>query len=193
MDESWFKGPGWLTDGSTGPIQPEISETQEVKLERVKMRSTTKAIFLADDTSTGKNIREWSDELLNRVSYNWKLLRITAYVKRFIEGSRKSNKTGLLTRVEIDEAERVWVLSTQTWNEIRTDMALAKDETGWVRCIGRIQGYQPIFIPRESTFARRRIEHCHLQSLHGGVAATMFKVREILDPQAEISCQNCST
>ena len=25
-DESWFKGPGWLTDGSTGPTQPEIAE-----------------------------------------------------------------------------------------------------------------------------------------------------------------------
>ena len=49
LDESWFKGPGWLTDGSTGPIEPEISETQEVKLEAAKTRSTTKAMFLADE------------------------------------------------------------------------------------------------------------------------------------------------
>ena len=105
-------------------------------------------------------------------------MRITAYVKRFIDGCRKSKKTGPLTRVEIAEAERVWVRFTQTWKEIRTDMTLAKDETGLVRCTGRIQEYQPIFIPRESTFTRRLVEHCHLQSLHGGVAVTMSKVRE---------------
>ncbi len=108
----------------------------------------------------------------------WKLLRVTAYVKRFIEGCRKSKRIGPLTRVDIAEAERIWVRVTQTWNEIRTEMTVEKDETGLVRCIGRIQEYQPIFIPRESTLARRLIEHCHLQSLHGGVAATMSKVRE---------------
>ena len=177
LGESWFKGPGWLTDGFTGPTQPEISETQEVKVERAKTKPTSKAMFLVDDASTGENIREWADELLNRVSY-WKLLRITAYVKRFIDGCRKSKKTGPLTRDEMTEAERVWVRVTQTWNEMRTDMTLAKDETGLVRCMGRIQGYQPIFIPRESALTRRLIEHCHLQSLHGGVAATMSKVRE---------------
>ena len=35
-----------------------------------------------------------------------------------------------------------------------------------------------IFIPRESALARRIIEHCHVQTLHGGVAATMNKVRQ---------------
>ena len=99
-------------------------------------------------------------------------------MRRFIYGCRKSKKTGLLTRDEMMEAERVWVRVTQTWNEIRTDMTLAKDETRLVRCMGRIQEYQPTFIPRESTLARRLIEHCHLQSLHGGVAATMSNVRE---------------
>jgi hypothetical protein len=177
LGESWFKGPGWLTDGSTGPIQPEISETQEVKLERAKVKSTSKAMFVAEDASAEENAREWTDRLLNRMSY-WKLLRVTAYVKRFIEGCRKSKRIGPLTRVDIAEAERIWVRVTQTWNEIRTEMTVEKDETGLVRCIGRIQGYQPIFIPRESTLARRLIEHCHLQSLHGGVAATMSKVRE---------------
>ena len=70
LGESWFKGPGWLTDGSTGPTQPEISETQEVKVERAKTKPTSKAMFLVDDASTGENIREWADELLNRVSYS---------------------------------------------------------------------------------------------------------------------------
>ena len=67
LGESWFKGPGWLTDGSTGPIQPEISETQEVKLERAKVKSTSKAMFAAEDASAEENAREWTDKLLNRI------------------------------------------------------------------------------------------------------------------------------
>ena len=47
-----------------------------------------------------------------------------------------------------------------------------------VRCYGRIQGYTPNFIPRTSTLARRIIEHCHTQMLHGGVSATMSKVQQ---------------
>jgi hypothetical protein len=179
LGESWFKGPEWLTDGSDGPVQPEVSETQEVKLESVKVKSTSEAMFLAEDASDEEleDVREWADELLNRMSY-WKLLRVTAYVKRFAEGCRKNKRTGPLARMDMAGAEKVWVGVAQTSNEIRTEMTLEKDATGLVRCVGRIQGYHPIFIPRESTLARRLIEHCHLQSLHGGVAATMSKVRE---------------
>ncbi|XP_068680744.1 uncharacterized protein [Montipora foliosa] len=35
-----------------------------------------------------------------------------------------------------------------------------------------------LLIPRESVLARHIIEHCHVQTLHGGVAASMNKVRE---------------
>ena len=60
---------------------------------------------------------------------------------------------------------------------MKTDLRLAKDEDGLIRCNERIQGYTRIFIPRESALARRIIEHYHVQTLHGGVAATMNKVR----------------
>ena len=53
-------------------------------------------------------------------------------------------------------------------------MTLAKDETSLVRCIGQIQGYQAHIHTEtaESTFARWLMEHCHPQSLYGGVAVT---------------------
>ena len=59
-----------------------------------------------------------------------------------------------------------------------TNLRLAKDEAGLTRCYGRIQGYTPIFVPRKSAFARWIIKYSHLQTLHGGVAATMNKVRQ---------------
>ena len=59
-----------------------------------------------------------------------------------------------------------------------TNLQLTKDEDGLTRCYGWIQGYTPIFIPRKSAHARRIIEHSHTQTLHGGVAATMSKVRQ---------------
>ena len=57
-------------------------------------------------------------------------------------------------------------------------LRLAEDEVGILSCNERIQGYTPIFIPRKSALARSIIEHCHLQTLHGGVATTMNKVRQ---------------
>ena len=61
---------------------------------------------------------------------------------------------------------------------MKTDLRLAKDEDGLIRCNERIQGYTPIFILRESVLARWIIEHYHVQTLHGGVTGTMNKVRQ---------------
>ena len=59
---------------------------------------------------------------------------------------------------------------------MKIDVRLSKDEDGLIRFNERIQGYTPIFIPRDSALVRRIIEHYHVQTLHGGVAAIMNKV-----------------
>ena len=168
----WFKGPSWLSDESNRPLQPTILETNEVKAEKSKKE----AMLLTEET-TQENVNSWAEELLNRFSY-WKLLRITAYMKRFINGCRRSIQSGPITKSEISEAEEAWIQITQNTGDMATNLQLAKDEAGLTRCYGRIQGYSPIFIPRKSTLARRIIEHCHTQMLHGGVSATMSKVRQ---------------
>ena len=64
-----------------------------------------------------------------------------------------------------------WTQITQETCNMKIDLRLGKDEDG-------LLDYTPMFIPRDSALARRIIEHCHVQTLHGGVAATMSKVRQ---------------
>ena len=171
LKEFWLRGPSWLSDESARPEQPAILETDEAKAERHKKET----VLLAEDKAHGA-VKDWAEGLLHKFPY-WKLLRITAYVNRFIDGCKKSRRVGPITKSEIGEAEKKWIQITQETCNMKTDLRLAKDEDGLIRCNERIQGYTPIFIPRESLLARRIIEHYHVQTLHGGVAATMNKVR----------------
>lgn len=169
LTQLWFKGPSWISDEEENPKQPAIVETDEAKLERGKKE----ALMLTED-KTQETLKRWSG-LLNKFPY-WKLLRITAYVRHFTDGCRKRRRNGPLTKFEIMEAEKTWVQIAQQTCDMTTNLKLTADDSGVMRCDERIQGYKPIFIPRKSALARRIIEHCHLQTLHGGVAATMNRV-----------------
>lgn len=172
LTQLWFKGPSWIYDETDNPEQPAIMETDEVKLERGKKE----ALMLTEDKAQ-ETLKRLSEGLLNKFPY-WKLLRITAYVRRFTDGCRNRRRNGPLTRFEIMEAERTWVQIVQQTCDMTTNLKLTTDDNGVMRCNERIQDYKPIFIPRKSALARRIIEHCHLQTLHGGVAATMNRVRQ---------------
>ena len=52
------------------------------------------------------------------------------------------------------------------------------DNFGLLRCLSRIHDYNPIFVTREHLLAQSIIEHYQKETLHGGVEATMSKVRE---------------
>ena len=167
----WFKGPSWLSDEQNRPAQPAILETDEAKSEKCKKDP----MLLTEDT-TQDTVKSWAEELLKRFSF-WKLLRVTAYMKGFMNGCRRSKVDGPITKSEIVKAEEVRIRITQRTNDMATNLQLAKDESGLTRSYGRIQGYTPIFIPRKSALARRIIEHSHTQTLDGVLVATMSKVR----------------
>ena len=59
-------------------------------------------------------------------------------------------------------------------------MEVRKDGMCIWRWFGRVPGYNPAFIPRESILAQKIVEHCHKATLHGGAQAMMSKVRERL-------------
>ena len=67
---------------------------------------------------------------------------------------------------------------TQETIEVNKHITLEKDGDSILRCVGRVKGYNPVYIPRKAVLARKIIEYCHLQTLHGGVTATTCKVRE---------------
>ena len=87
-------------------------------------------------------------QLLHKYSSFWKLLRVTAYVKRFINNCAKTEKQkGPLKIEEFQAAEKFWIAQAQAVRTRKPDVNLLKDEDGIWRCAGRVPGYNPIFLP----------------------------------------------
>ncbi len=173
----WFSGPDWLLDESEWPPQPKLETTGRVS-EELKP-AVVEALFAAKQESD-----EWST-LLEKFSY-WKTLRVTGWILRFkhnaLAKTRKMKKeSGPLTTKEILSAENHWIRRVQANVESNLETPgwkLVKDEeTGILKCKGRIQGYEPVFIP-SGDFAEKLIRHTHQQINHLGVANTMSAIRE---------------
>ena len=104
-----------------------------------------------------------------------KLLRIIAWVKRFIYNCRQThNRIGPLSKIEI-ESERSLITSVSTVSQF---IPPKRDEYQIWRCAGCIPNYNPIFIPKEMSFARLIIGHYHKLCIYGRVSSTMCKIVE---------------
>ena len=121
---------------------------------------------------------EWANSLLEKYTYR-KLLRITAYIKRFgYNCTHRAMISGPLTTEEIGKAETTWLKYIQEGHDLTNETELRRDSMGIWRCVGRIEGYHPIFIPRKSPLAAKIVEHFHKFTLHGGVQSMMGQIRE---------------
>ena len=52
------------------------------------------------------------------------------------------------------------------------------DEEGVLQCRGRIEGQYPIYLPDSTPYTKTLVHQAHMDTLHGGVALTMAKLRE---------------
>ena len=172
MGELWFQGPSWLSSTDKWPQQPEVSETSETARERVKPKFERQLL-------AKKEQKVPTDTLLHKYASYWKLLRVTAFVRRFIENCRKVKMPkGPLTTEEFQAAENIWIKQAQSSQPLKSDVGLKKDDEGILRCVGRVRGYHPVFLPRESKLASLIVQQVHEQMMHGGVSTTMCRIRE---------------
>ena len=173
IGDFWLKGPEWLSNAKEWPKQPELVETPELLTEKVSQK---KDLALLEKQFHGQQ-EDWCSTFINSYPYT-RLLRITAFIRRFVENCSKEIRTkGPLTSEEIQQAEVVWIrLAQSTINS--EEFQLKKDDSGIFRCYGRVSFYHPIFIPNEHPLARKIVERYHNSTLHGGVQTTMSKVRE---------------
>ena len=66
--------------------------------------------------------------------------------------------------------QRFWITQAQAVQAPKSGVNLESNEDGIVRCVGRVPGYYPIFLPREC--------EAHKEMLHGGVSVTMCRMQE---------------
>ena len=140
------------------------------------MRPKPEKQLLVKETEEAHEIR---DSLLSKHASYWKLLRVTAFVKRFINNCKKSKKLkGPLMTDELQAAEKFWIIQAQEVEVLKSDVGLRADKDGILRCVGRVCNYHPVFLPRNSKLATLIVQEVHEQMLHGGVSTAMCRMRE---------------
>ncbi|VDI55592.1 Hypothetical predicted protein [Mytilus galloprovincialis] len=128
-----------------------------------------------------------------------RLLRITAWVQRFIKKLKKDTISGPLTAKEIEDAKFMWIVHIQrkhfakeihdiTKNKssnIIRQLGLTIDNNGLIRCVGRIEhadisenAKRPILLPKKEAFTKLLIYSYHRNLLHVGVAQTLSQIRQ---------------
>ena len=175
--ESCFNGPSWLLDESKWPNQPILNVSR-------RANSEIKPIKDIVAFTQEREQDEW-DSLLERKNY-WTTLRVTAWCLRFTKNcvnkrDKKELFKGPLTTTEIQDAKEHWIRKEQSHlpqNLERPGCKLEKDsKTGILKCIGRIQGYKPVYL-ENGLFTEKLIKHEHAKVKHFGVTNTMAAIRE---------------
>ena len=186
-NELWWRGPMWLSGPRNGWPVSQVIETPESTEEERKVVVTVANVNAKDKMSNLIDISKFSGL--------GKLLRVTAWVKRFLFNLQAAKngperRVGELERSEMADAEREWIVRSQeelkkgrNYEDLARKLKL-RDDNGILRCSGRLQNSDleqetqyPVIIPRDHHFTRLVIEECHRKVKHSGVRSTLGELR----------------
>ena len=191
--ELWWNGPQCMNHIDV-PETEEFSETHNEIVECI-VQNQIAATKVTEIKSPILDLNEHSN--LQRV------LRITAWVYRFIHNVRSAEPLkGELSADEMQNAERYWILNTQNecfhtdienlhaGKELHRHSKLLTlnpfiDECGILRVGGRLQKSalphevkHPQILPTHHRFSELLVRRAHEEVLHSGVSDTLIQVRE---------------
>ena len=194
----WKNGPDWLTDERNFP-------SLQLTTENAILLATTDEQQDEVQTQTEPGIHNVID--IKKFSIYRKLIRVTAYVIRFINlckaklrTSRSLSSIKPLTVPELQEAEKLWLLSCQSTSyhaeiislkskDERTTLVkqlqLFLDQEGFIRCGGRIHNAPlteltrfPYLLPAKHPLTRMIVLDAHATQLHAGTSALVSHIRQ---------------
>ena len=192
----WFQGPTTVMVKANASVQKEKSS---VESDLTKSEARTHTLL----SSENKNIKE---EVIDVTRFNklTKAIRVTAFVKRFINNakcSKETKQTGDLTFKELTDAKFVLLKETQKLHFSQEIHALEnKDnlpkssplyklspflgEDGLVRVQGRLQfadlpgkSQHPVVVPK-CHLAKLLAQHMHTAMKHAGVNSMLVALRD---------------
>ncbi|XP_018395111.1 PREDICTED: uncharacterized protein LOC108773703, partial [Cyphomyrmex costatus] len=193
----WWSGPPWLKRASTSwpKHNPVMDATNAAQISVEERKSNAHHV---------NGELEW--ELLHKYSSWTRLVRITAYVRRFI-ANLKGRTASLPTKklpidvAELREAARFWVRLTQKihfpkeWNAVSNNIPVSKSSSlntlhplmgtdSLLRLGGRLKnaalGYaerHPVLLPKNRV-SELLIDQAHRATLHGGTQLTLRTLRQ---------------
>ena len=185
----WWEGPTWLCeDESKWPKFSPSVDSADIEVER---RKNATSLFTTNTDRVGVG----SIVDVERHGTLGKLLRVTAFVLRFINNlrGRSMNKVlniGNLSTEEIEAAEHVWIKDVQKALRNRQDFQALSvqlgivDQSGVLVCKGRLENADldigskyPIIIPKDHRFTDLVIEDCHKRVFHNKLRSTLAELR----------------
>ena len=161
----------WPPDIVTSAKQESLAEA------KAKQDLLSVAVAAADEL----------DDLLEKSS-QWRTMRVTAWILRFIQNSRAKKTKRLGGPLTVDETKKVELFWGKRVQVRATADGRYKDDLlqlnvqpncdGVQECWGRVQGHYPIYLPDGQRYMEKLVAQGHLATLHGGVGSTMAKVGE---------------
>ncbi|CAL1288082.1 unnamed protein product, partial [Larinioides sclopetarius] len=195
----WWQGPPWLKqDESTWPknlVPSKHLECENQETLEIKAIASLNTNVLDED--------QGFDSFVSKYSSFSKLVRITAYLIRFINNCRKVDRKGsYLTAIEIQNATDVLIKKIQV-SEFKMEIKCLKnkqplprnskilslnvflDKNGLLRVGGRLrlselqesQKHQKL-LPKSHHFTQLLINYYHVKSLHSGTQTTLYLIRQ---------------
>ena len=173
----WFEGPKWLLNKDTWPKDIEITATEESEKEAKSVKELLRTVKV-DNSEI--------DQVIEKYNF-WKAMRILGWMRRFIHNCRSQRGeriSGQLTTQDIQDQIDSMILREQRrvekderFKSDRERLNLQKNGKGIFVRKGRIEGDYPLYLPERSLLTDKKVEHCHLRTLHVGVSITMTEVR----------------
>ena len=198
----WWNGPPFIAQVHVEPPSFNDAISEEAKAELAKSPTNLTQVL----TNQGTVIEDGVHQLIDSTMYSCleRLLRVTAYVVRFVNRLRRGriNRTGsLLKAEEIAHAEILWIRGIQKLafpQEIHylrkpgsarppliRQFNLFVDTKGLLRCRGRlnlsnlpVSGKQPILLPTNHHFVSLLVLQARDDCKHSGVNDTLICLRE---------------
>ena len=190
-NKMWWNGPEFLVKSNEHwPSQPCSYQEDVSELKSPQISVTTSTV----NATQIPNIMELLDA--SKYSSIVRLLRVTAYVLRFVNNLKKRVQhleptVGPLTHDEINSAEMKLIKDIQypmskhaNYGKVKDSLNLFEDKENIIRCHGRMQESPlpydtkfPILLPSDHSFTRLIVLQSHNQVMHNGVRETRTQVR----------------
>ena len=154
ISEIWSKDQSWIAENNKWPDQPILSESRECEKEAKPIKNIL---------ATAVKQKDLFEFLLDKYELH-KLLRVSGWIRRFINDCQKIKKRGALTTSEIQCQEKFYIKREQRkvehskkFKEIRKQLNLQLNCESIYECRGKMQGVYLIYLPWSSALSEKII------------------------------------